>query len=145
VRISACFITSNSEEVLEAALSSFQGAVEEIIVVDLHSSDGSLDIARKYATRVVALKSAGSPRLEPEMMYQLATGDYLLWLEPGDILDTSSRRRMAGLKKSLYPGYDVVTVPFENGTRYLTAKNLHKVNPQTAIQSPETAYFRSQL
>jgi O-antigen biosynthesis protein len=145
VRISACLITSNSEDNLEATLSSLLGAVDEIIVVDLHSSDGSLNIARKYATRVVALKSAGSPRLEPEMMYQLATGDYLLWLEPGDILDTFSRRRMAGLKKSLYPGYDIVTVPFGNGPRYLTAKYLHKVDPQTVINSPETAYFRYQL
>ena len=145
VRISVCLITFNNEDILEATLTSLQGAVEEIIVVDLHSSDGSLDIARKYATRVVALKSAGSPRLEPEMMYQLATGDYLLWLEPGDNLDTFSRRRMAGLKKSLYPGYDVVTVPFGNGPRYLTARYLHNVDPQTVIHSPETAYFRTQL
>lgn len=145
VRISVCLITSNNEDILEATLSSLQGAVEEIIVVDLHSSDGTVELARKYATRVVALKSSDSPRMEPEMMYQLATGDYLLWLEPGDVLETFSRRRMAGLKKSLYPGYDVVTVPFENGPRYLTAKYLHNVDPQTVIKSPETAYFKYQL
>lgn len=145
VRITACFFTSNNEDILEATLSSIHGAVEEIIVVDLHSSDDTVDIARKYANRVVTLKSTGSPQLEPEMMYQLASGDYLLWLEPGDILDTSSRRRMAGLKKSVYPGYDVVTVPFANGPRYLTAKYLHKVDPQTVIRSPESAYFRCQL
>ncbi|MDH7511353.1 MAG: glycosyltransferase family 2 protein [Clostridiales bacterium] len=52
MEISAVIITYNEETRLEGALKSLQGIVSEIVVVDCHSSDGTVKLARKYADKV---------------------------------------------------------------------------------------------
>jgi len=50
--ISAVVITYNEERRLEGALKSLAGVVSEIVVVDCHSTDDTVKIARKYTDRV---------------------------------------------------------------------------------------------
>jgi len=52
MEISAVVITYNEETRLEGALKSLQGIVSEIVVVDCHSSDGTVKLARKYTDKV---------------------------------------------------------------------------------------------
>src|SRR4030043_594230 len=49
---SAVIITFNEERRLEDALKSLAGAVAEIVVVDCHSTDETVKIARRYTDRV---------------------------------------------------------------------------------------------
>lgn len=50
--ISAIVHTLNEESRVEEALKSLQGWVDEIIVVDMHSDDRTVEIARRYTDRV---------------------------------------------------------------------------------------------
>ena len=52
VDVSAVIITYNEERRLDGALQSLAGAVSEIVVVDCHSTDDTLRIARRYTDRV---------------------------------------------------------------------------------------------
>ncbi len=52
MEISAVLITFNEEKRLELALKSVQGLVSEIIVVDSHSTDDTVRIARRYSEHV---------------------------------------------------------------------------------------------
>src|SRR4030042_1871538 len=52
MEISAVIITFNEERRLEDALKSVRGAVAEIVVVDCHSTDETVKIARRYTDRV---------------------------------------------------------------------------------------------
>jgi len=52
VEISAVLITYNEEHRLEGALRSLAGVASEIIVVDCHSTDGTVRLARRYTDRV---------------------------------------------------------------------------------------------
>jgi glycosyltransferase involved in cell wall biosynthesis len=52
VKISAVLITFNEEDKIEAALQSLDGIASEIIVVDSHSLDKTVKIARKYTDRI---------------------------------------------------------------------------------------------
>jgi glycosyltransferase involved in cell wall biosynthesis len=52
MEISAVLITYNEERRLEDALKSLDGIVSEIIVVDCHSSDDTVKIARRFTDRV---------------------------------------------------------------------------------------------
>jgi glycosyltransferase involved in cell wall biosynthesis len=52
VQISAVLIAHNEENDIEAALRSLEGVADEIVVVDSHSSDRTVRIARKYTDRV---------------------------------------------------------------------------------------------
>lgn len=52
MEISAVIITHNEEKNLAGALQSIAGIVSEMIVVDCHSTDNTVKIARKYTERV---------------------------------------------------------------------------------------------
>jgi glycosyltransferase involved in cell wall biosynthesis len=52
MEISAVLITYNEERRLEDALKSLAGVVSEIVVVDCHSSDETVKIARRFTDRV---------------------------------------------------------------------------------------------
>ncbi len=52
MKISAVIITFNEEERLTAALESLENVVSEIIVVDSHSTDNTVKIARRFGCRV---------------------------------------------------------------------------------------------
>ncbi len=56
MEISAVLITFNEEKRLEPALKSVQGLVSEIIVVDSHSTDDTVRIARRYTEHVYERK-----------------------------------------------------------------------------------------
>ena len=56
MKISAVVITFNEEANIEAALRSLEGVVSEIIVVDSHSTDLTVKIARRFTTKVFLRK-----------------------------------------------------------------------------------------
>jgi len=56
VKISAVIITFNEEDHIEAALESVAGVVDEVIVVDSHSADRTVKLARKYTEHVIERK-----------------------------------------------------------------------------------------
>lgn len=70
-------------EAIESALS--QTVPCEVIVVDDGSTDGSVDIARKYPVTVVALEHQGVCEARNHGA-KLAKGDYLLFLDADDVL-----------------------------------------------------------
>ena len=59
ITISLCMIVKNEEEVLERCLDSIRDAVEEIVIVDTGSIDGTRDIAKKYTEKNLYLSLEG--------------------------------------------------------------------------------------
>lgn len=53
MQISAVLVTFNEEKRIESALKSLEGLAAEIVVVDSHSTDETVRIARKYTTNVL--------------------------------------------------------------------------------------------
>jgi glycosyltransferase involved in cell wall biosynthesis len=90
-RISLAMITRNEEKNLPEALRSVQGVVDEVVIVDTGSTDGTIRIARAWGARVLSVpweedfaraRNAALPHIR---------GDWLLWMDADERLVPESR------------------------------------------------------
>ncbi|MBU5352838.1 glycosyltransferase [Paenibacillus barcinonensis] len=93
-RISLCMIVKDEEELLPRCLESVRGAVDEIIVVDTGSSDRSVAIARKHGAMVVEFVWCDDFAAARNAGLELATGDWILFLDADEALDTAAREQI---------------------------------------------------
>jgi len=107
--VSVIIPTKNSEKTIEIALKSVRNQTYpniEIIVVDNHSTDRTLEIARKYGARIYIK----GPERSSQRNYgaQKARGEYLIFLDSDIELTPNVVQECIGLVKK---GYDVITFP----------------------------------
>src|SRR4249919_359017 len=94
VKLTVTVITLNEADHIEFALSSVAWA-DEIIVIDSGSTDGTVDIARRHATRVEVLDWPGYGA-QKNRAADLASNDWILSLDadehvPADLADEIRR------------------------------------------------------
>ncbi len=88
--ISLCMIAKNEERFLEDCLKSVQGLVDEIVLVDTGSTDRTVEIARRYGAKVVSHPWRDDFSDARNVSLQHATGEWILWLDADERLDTAS-------------------------------------------------------
>ncbi len=95
--ISATIITHNEARNIERCLNSLLGVVDEIIVVDSHSTDATVDICRRYGCTVTArtFNGYGSQR---QYAAGLAHGRYVLSIDADEALSEQLRENIIALK-----------------------------------------------
>jgi tetratricopeptide (TPR) repeat protein len=86
IRLSLCMITRDEEAMLPGCLASVRGVVDEIIVVDTGSVDGTLAIARAASARVVELPWEDDFSAARNASIAAATGDWILILDADERL-----------------------------------------------------------
>jgi glycosyltransferase involved in cell wall biosynthesis len=110
-RISVCVVCRNEADKLEACLQSV-GWTDEILVMDLHSSDGSADVAERHGATVVTRDPF--PIVEPlrNELARRATGEWILALDPDERVSphlADELRRLSGRDD-----IDLVEIPFSH-------------------------------
>ncbi|NMI04158.1 glycosyltransferase [Paenibacillus sp. SZ31] len=93
-RISLCLIVKDEEELLPHCLSSVQGAVDEVIVVDTGSSDRSAEIAQQYGAVVVGFEWCDDFAAARNAGLERASGDWILFLDADEALDRAAREQI---------------------------------------------------
>lgn len=91
-RLSVTVITCNEAENIGACLQSVAWA-DEIIVVDSHSSDGTVDIARRFTDTVIRRPWPGHVR-QKQFALEQATGDWVLSLDADERLSDEAGREI---------------------------------------------------
>lgn len=112
VTISACLIVKNEEEVLSRALSSVKSGVDEIIVVDTGSVDGTKAVAAQFTDKVYDFEWVQDFAAARNFCAQKATCDYFMWLDADDVIDENALRRLKRLKATLDKSVDIVMTPY---------------------------------
>lgn len=87
VRLSLCMIVKNEAETLEQCLRLARPHVDEIVVVDTGSTDGTQDIARRYADVYDEIEWPGSFSDARNHSFDLASGDYILVLDGDEYIE----------------------------------------------------------
>ncbi len=95
MRISACLIARDEERFLPGCLRSLEGAVDEVVVVDTGSTDGTVDVARAAGCRVLHRRWTDDYAAARNAGIDAAEGDWIV------VLDADERLEGGGLRSLL--------------------------------------------
>ena len=107
--VSATVLTLNNAATLERCLESIQW-VDEIVVVDSLSTDGSMEIAQRHTNRVFR-------RLWPGFIAQRnfskeqTTGEWILWVDADEVVSPGLRAEMEEVLREASPTMEGFLVP----------------------------------
>jgi glycosyltransferase involved in cell wall biosynthesis len=95
MRVSACLIVKDEERTLGRCLESIREHVDEIVVVDTGSRDGTKEIAHRHTQRVFDYPWRRDFAAARQFSFDRATGDWLFWLDADDVVHNAARIRDA--------------------------------------------------
>jgi glycosyltransferase involved in cell wall biosynthesis/Flp pilus assembly protein TadD len=99
MRVSLCLIVRNEEANLGDCLKSAADLVDEIVVVDTGSTDGTKEIAASFGEKVKVIDFPWCDDFAAARNESLrhATGEWIFWLDADDRLDEDNRRKLRAL------------------------------------------------
>lgn len=92
--LSLCMIVRDAERSLAAALDSARPYVDEIVVVDTGSVDGSRKIAQQHGGQVVDFAWCDDFSAARNHSLAHATGDWIFWMDADDVLPDESGHKL---------------------------------------------------
>ena len=93
-RLSLCMIVKNEAARLGRCLDSVHGLVDEMVVVDTGSSDETVAVAERYGAKVGYFEWCDDFAAARNASLELATGDWILWLDADDVLPEASHAKV---------------------------------------------------
>lgn len=113
--ISLCMIVKNEEDILGRCLDSVKNVVDEINILDTGSTDRTIEIAKQYTDRVQTFEWIDDFSAARNTSFDMATKDYILWLDADDILLPEDAKKLKKLKKTLPPTVNAVMMKYNIG------------------------------
>jgi len=95
--ISLCMIVKNEETDLADCLESVENVVDEIIIVDTGSTDRTIEIARRYHTKIFEIPWPGDFSTARNISLEKASKDWIFIMDADEKLDPASAILMKGL------------------------------------------------
>jgi glycosyltransferase involved in cell wall biosynthesis len=108
-RLSACIITYNEADRLEACLRSISFC-DEIVVVDSHSTDATRQIASSLGARVIERDWPGY-RSQKQFALEAASNDWVLCLDADERVTAELRAQIEAVRAAGFEGYAGWSVP----------------------------------
>src|SRR5437899_7504934 len=107
--VSLCLMVRNEEEKLAACLQSAADLVDETIVVDTGSTDGTRDLAANLGARVFEFPWVDDFAAGRNECIRHAKGDFIFWMDADERVDPSNREKLRALFDSLLRSGDTET------------------------------------
>jgi|SRR6516164_1974872 glycosyltransferase involved in cell wall biosynthesis len=96
-RVSLCMIVKNEEANLAPCLEPVAALVDEIVIVDTGSSDGTREVAARFGARIFEFPWADSFAAARNESLRHAVGQWIFWLDGDDRLDNDNRPKLRAL------------------------------------------------
>src|SRR5712691_12482782 len=99
--VSLCLMVRNEEANLAACLQSAADLVDETIVVDTGSTDGTRELAAKLGARVFEFPWCDDFAAGRNECIRHATGEFIFWMDADERIDEVNREKLRVLFRSL--------------------------------------------
>jgi glycosyltransferase involved in cell wall biosynthesis len=111
-KVSVIILTKNEEPVIRDCLESVKWA-DEIVVVDNYSTDGTLEIVKKYGAKVIKSKVGNNFADHRNIGAKAASGEWLLYVDADERVKPELKEEIQALLANdpVYPAY---AIPREN-------------------------------
>lgn len=114
-RLSLCMIARDEERFLPGCLASVRGVVDEVVITDTGSTDGTVDIARAFGAIVRFLAWPGDFSVARNDALEGTSGDWILWLDADERLASGAG---AALRRAIEEDdFDYGMLTLHNATR----------------------------
>jgi glycosyltransferase involved in cell wall biosynthesis len=125
--ISAVMISCNEAHIIEPCLQSVANWVDEIVVIDMMSTDGTRDIIRRYTDKIYDHERL--PFVEPARNFALskASCDWIILLDPDERVTPALATELQRIASADFA--DAVLVPWQQVVFGLPAVGAHLVEP----------------
>lgn len=124
-RVSLCMIVRNEERFLGDCLRSVQGLVDEMIIVDTGSTDGTIDIAKQYGAMIIPYEWRDDFSAARNESLNHATGEWVLYLDADERLAPGQHDLIRSLFHHPEVGAYLLTI---EGDHHLPSGVVHQVN-----------------
>ena len=114
MRISACYIVKNEEHNLLNSINSLAKVVDEIIVVDTGSQDGTIEVARSLGAQVYAQRWQNDFSLARNFALDKAGGEWVIFLDADEYFVNSSGLDDYIKKADTFPSCEALLLPLMN-------------------------------
>lgn len=111
-KISVIINTLNEEKNFPRAISSIKGFADEIVVVDMKSTDNTVAIAKKEGARVYQYRRVGYVEPARNFAISKATGDWIFVLDADEVLPLTLAKKLKKITQN--PHADYYRVPRKN-------------------------------
>lgn len=126
ITISLCMIVKNEAEILARCLDSVADLMDEIIIVDTGSTDGTKEIAARYTDKIYEFDWNQNFAEARNFSFSKATMEYIYAPDADEVLDEENRRRFCELKQTLLPEVEIVQMKYLTPVEYNTVQNAKK-------------------
>lgn len=89
-RLTVALVTHDDQDLVPATLACIEPVADETLIVDLGSTDRTVALAHARGTRVLEQRKGHDRSAARNDALDAASGDFVLWLEPGETMSTES-------------------------------------------------------
>ncbi|NOU79490.1 glycosyltransferase [Paenibacillus sp. LMG 31459] len=107
---SLCIIVKNEEAVLARCLDSVSGLMDEIIIVDTGSTDGTVSVAGRYTEKIFSYPWEDDFAAARNYSFEQAAMPYVIWMDADELLAAPEAAKLARLKLQLAQEREAVDV-----------------------------------
>jgi glycosyltransferase involved in cell wall biosynthesis len=135
-RISVCIVCRNEADRLGPCLDSVSGWADEVIVMDLASTDGSADVARSRGAIVLEHEPVPVVEWVRNDVAAIASGDWVLAMDPDERVTPGLAQELQRL--SMRPEIDMVVIPFcHHDFGHAPSSPLLRFDPKPRMYRPD--------
>jgi glycosyltransferase involved in cell wall biosynthesis len=92
-------IVKDAEHKLARTLDGVKSFIDEIVIVDTGSADGTVELAKSYGAKIIRFEWTDDFSEARNVALEATTGDWVMWLDAGDVIPPKSIERFVLLKK----------------------------------------------